>query len=130
MILVTNVNADGSVTYRDVDRVVKILKGDDGSESWWHSKLTSDIVDRLFPVTMPYYPANEPFKVYCEEFLTNSQNGDWDTTGVLYIIKPDGERVDVHRYFKEDEESGKEIEIDEAEYEQRRRMAQARKQNN
>ncbi len=24
---------------------------------------------------------------------------DWDTTAVFYVIKPDGERVEINRYF-------------------------------
>jgi len=50
---------------------------------------------------MPYIQ-DKPFKVNCEEFLTDTKNGDFDTVGVLSIVKPNGKWVDVNRYFKEE----------------------------
>ena len=58
--------------------------------------------------------------MYCEEFLTDRKNGDFDTVGILYVIKPDGERVEINRYFKEGEKDF--IEIASCEYEMRRKM--------
>ena len=29
----------------------------------------------------------KPFKVYCEDFLTDKKNGDFDTVGVFYALK-------------------------------------------
>ena len=103
------VYADGKVTYHDVDRVLKVVTDKDGNETCWHSGLTNNIIDELFPITMPYMPENEPYKVYCEDFLSDKANGDYDTVGVFYIIKPDGTRVDVNRYFGEIDGSFKEI---------------------
>ena len=60
--------------------------------------------------------------MYCEEFLTDRKNGDFDTVGILYVIKPDGERVEINRYFKEGERDF--IEIAPCEYEMRRKMYQ------
>jgi len=50
---------------------------------------------------MPYIQ-DKPFKVNCEEFITDTKNGDFDTVGVLSIVKPNGKWVDVKRYFKEE----------------------------
>lgn len=96
--LFKNVYPDGSVKYTDVNRVVMI---ETTSGTPWHNGLTSRIVEELFPLTMPYMPADEPYKVYCTELLTDPKNGDYDTLAVHYILKPDCERVDVNRYFKD-----------------------------
>lgn len=96
--LFKDVYPDGSVKYSDNNRVVMIEKTSDTS---WHNGLTSQIVEELFPLTMPYMPTDEPYRVYCEECLTDPKNGDYDTIAVYYISKPDGEQVDVNRYFKE-----------------------------
>lgn len=102
------VYADGSVKYRDVDRTVSIIK-EDGRESWWHSGLTDNIINEMFPITMPYMPEDEKYKVYCEKFLTDKANGDYDTVGVLYVMTPDGTRVEINRYFAEIDDEMKEI---------------------
>ena len=96
--LFKTVYPDGSVRYSDNNRIVKV---EIGSETCWHSGFINRIVDEIFPLTMPYMPADDPYKVYCEECLTDPKNGDYDTLAVRYILKPDGERVDVNLYFKE-----------------------------
>ena len=75
---------------------------------------------------MPYFPGN-PIKVYCEKFLTNKFNGDFDTFGVLYALKEeDGEqkKIEINRYFREPvgEETGRWTEISEEEYMQRKQI--------
>lgn len=49
---------------------------------------------------MPYFPYDKPFKFYTETFLVDPKNGDYDTRGILYVICPDGERVEINRYFE------------------------------
>lgn len=58
---------------------------------------------------MPYAPADKPDKIVCDELLTDPKNGDYDTKAIIYIEKPDGKKVKINRYFKESEESFKEI---------------------
>ena len=48
------------------------------------------------------------------------KNGDFDTVGALYLIKPNGECVEVNRYFAYDDDIK---EIDKDEYERRRQLA-------
>lgn len=108
------VYADGSVKYRDVDRTILIVKDEDGRESWWHSGLTDNIINEMFPITMPYMPENGKYKVYCDEFLTDKVNGDYDTVGVFYVITPNDTKVEINRYFGEID--GEMEEIDEKTY--------------
>lgn len=97
----------------------------EGGHSGFSWGMTRQIFDRLAkgkpltPITMPYYPG-DAIKVVCEDYLTDSKNGDFDTVGILYAIKPDGERVEINRYFKEGEDDF--IEIAFCEYEMRRKM--------
>ena len=103
---------DGTVKYHDNNRVVCYeISVPDIS---FYSGLIRKIIDEMFPITMPYWPKDNPYKVYVEEFLTDPKNGDYDTMGVLYLRTPDGEKIDISRYFKEAE--GGFAEIDEDEY--------------
>lgn len=63
----------------------------------------------MYPITMPNAPADKPDKIVCDELLTDPKNGDYDTKAIIYIEKPDGKKVKINRYFKESEESFKEI---------------------
>lgn len=96
--LFKDVYPDGTVKYTDNNRVIKVNMMNDTT---WNSSLTNQIVEELFPLTMPYMPEDKPFRVFCEDFFTDPKNGDYDTVGVFYIIKPNGERVDINRFFKE-----------------------------
>ena len=51
--------------------------------------------------------------IACKDLLTDRKNGDWDTLGILYAIMPDGNRVNINRFFKESENGWNEINIDE-----------------
>lgn len=111
---------DGTIKYRDVDRCYGVNLDD--PNVMYHSGLIERVIDELYPIKMPYFPGNKQFRVICEEFLTDRKNGDFDTVGMLYIVEPDGARVELNRYFKETEEDF--VEIDRNEYEERRVMYQ------
>lgn len=95
--------------------------------STYSSGLVRRIIDEMFPITMPYMPG-KPIKVYCEDFLIDKKNGDFDTVGVLYAIKTeDGnqERIEINRFFREPEgdEEGSWTEISKEEYYERKEAA-------
>ena len=121
--LFKDVYADGKIIYSDVDRIFCVdIKNPDITYS---NGTVRKVIDEMFPITMPYYPTGA-IKVYCEEFLTDRKNGDFDTLGILYGIKPSGEKFTVERYFKEENDGF--IEIDRKEY--LKRMELAKKENN
>lgn len=102
---------DGTVKYRDVGRTICIeIKNPDVP---YYNGFISNIIDELYPITMPYMPSEKPYEVCTEEILTDRKNGDYDSFAILYIIKPDGTRVDLNRYFKETDTSFTEITVDE-----------------
>lgn len=114
--LFKDINEDETVSYSDVGRYVcvNINNPDDA----YTGSLGSRIMNEMFPVTLPYMPATKRYEIYCEEFLTDKKNGDFDTVGVFYIIKPDGEKVEVNRFFKDAEKRYDEITREE--FEQRK----------
>ena len=105
---------DGRVEYHDNDRVSCI----DTNGNAWHSAGASNLVDKMFPIELPYYPAEKPYKVYREDFLVDPKNGDFDTWAYLYLITPDGERIELNQYWCE--KNGEVVEIDKEEFEERK----------
>lgn len=111
---------DGLIKYTDVDRCY--CKDINNPKASYTSGLSRKIIDEMFPITMPYYPVS-PIVVFCEDFCTDMSHGDFDTVGLLYLLKYDkaGEQqhIDINRFFREpfsENESGW-IEISKEEYE-------------
>lgn len=116
------VYADGTIKYRDVDRYHGV--NINNPDAPYHSRLIDTVMDELYPITMPYMPADRAFKVYTEVFLVDPKNGDFDTVGIIMTVTPDFDRVEINRYFKEAPNGF--AEIDEAEYKDRKEAAKAR----
>ena len=114
--LFKDVAKDGSVTYSDVDRVQVVDIDKPGVA--YHNGFTTRLVDKIFPITMPYLPSSKKFKVVRNEFLVDPQNGDYDTVAYLHIETPEGKIIDLNRFFKE--EKGEMIQIDKAEFDERK----------
>lgn len=122
--LFKDVYADGTVEYSDNSRLycVNIHNQNDT----YSSGLVRRIVDKMFPITMPYIPG-KPIKVYCEDFLTDKKNGDFDTVGVFYALKTENgeqKKIEINRFFREPKDNEKLIhgwvEISKEEYMQRK----------
>lgn len=119
--LFKDIQGDGAVKYMDTDRIRCF--NIDNPEVSYYSGLVANIINDKFPITMPYVPKN-PIKVYCQELLTDRNNGDFDTAAILYAVLPDDQKVDIQRYFKESETGWKEISL--YEYNDRKYMHIAR----
>ena len=79
---------DGTATYSDNSRECGVNLN---NPSWvFGSGAVSRIINEMFPITMPYTPPAKPYKVYTEDFLSNKDNGDFDTEGFFYVETPDG----------------------------------------
>ena len=116
---------DGTVKFTDVNRVSCI--DIDCPIISWHCHLGDNIVNELFPIEMPYYPTNDPYKLYKEDFLVDPENGDYDTQGFFYLITPYGDRVEVNKFYKE--QDGEWVEIGVEEYNDRKIKSEARRLN-
>lgn len=95
------VYSSGEIKYSDVDRFVCYDVNDPkcGSHFGFADRIAEEHED-IGVVTMPYWPT-EPIKIFKEDFLFDSRNGDFDTVGIIYALKPDGTRIEINRYFKE-----------------------------
>ena len=111
--LFKKIDGDGNVFYTDNDYAVYV---DMKSNTMWHNKRVSDYVYSKYPINMPYYPNPKPYKVYCEDFMYKKHDavGEYDHFAMLYMIKPNGEREEVDKYFME--QGNKTIEIDSKTY--------------
>lgn len=114
---------DGHVEYTDVDRYH--CKDIDNPIVSYTSGLVTRIVDEMFPITMPYSPGPSII-VFCEDFLTDRNNGDYDTKAILYALKydenGDQKRIEINRFFRVSvgDETGSWTEISKEEYEERK----------
>ena len=102
---------DGKISYIDNNRAYCINIENPFDT---YSSAKDYVVDEFFPITMPYIPEKGKYKVYCQTFLTDKKNGDFDTQAILYFITPDGKRIDVNRY--QTEKDGKMVDITKEEY--------------
>lgn len=120
--LFKTVYSDGIAKYSDVDSYYCIDINDPNVS--YRNGLVGRIIDEMFPITMPYFPG-KPMKVVCEELLTDRKNGDFDTIGILYVIKPNAEKISIERYFKESENGWDKITLDE--FGERKKMDRERR---
>lgn len=91
---------DGKINYRDINRSY-FINIENPSDTYFSN---DDFLDEIFPITMPYLPKSKKYKIYTQTFLTDKKNGDFDTKGILYIITPEGEKVDINLYYAEGED--------------------------
>ena len=125
--LFKTVHSDGSVDYSSNDHCYCI--DINNPKNTYYSGLVRRIIHKMFPITMPYIPG-EPIKVFCEDFLTDKNNGDFDTVGVFYALKEENRepiRIEINRFFREPFKNEKEseefpgyVEISKEEYDSRK----------
>ena len=104
---------DGKVSYHDIDRsyYINVEEPSDTYSSW------DAFIDDMFPITMPYMPKRGKYKIYAQTFLSDRNHGDYDTKGILYVITPEGERVDLN-IFQTEGDDGKWRDITKEEYDE------------
>ena len=125
--LFKTVHSDGSVDYSSNDHCYCI--DINNPKNTYYSGLVRRIIHKMFPITMPYIPG-DPIKVFCEDFLTDKNNGDFDTVGVFYALKEENRepiRIEINRFFREPFKNEKEstefpgwVEISKEEYDSRK----------
>lgn len=59
------------------------------------------IIDELYPITMPYYPSVNKYKIAIEDRLHDKSLGDYDLIRIAYIIKPNSEKEIINRCYQE-----------------------------
>lgn len=135
--LFKKVDYEGHISYDDVDRVTYVDINNPTVS--WHSSMARRIVNKMFPITMPY-TGDVEYIIYGEDFLFDRTHGDYDTQGFYYVIKktPGGkeEKIKVNRYFREALEGEKEdiehpgwVEISRTTYNRRKKKAEEEAEN-
>lgn len=112
--LFREVSPNGEVKYSDVERYYAFEKSN--PKNTFSGGGVGKVLDELFPITLPYYPSAQRYKVCVETSLINPKNGDYDTRAIWWIQTPEGERVDVNRFYTEID--GKMVEISKSRYEE------------
>ena len=105
--LFKDVYPDGKIRYCDIERTYCVNRK--SPKVPYHNGFIRQIYDEMYPITMPYMPNDKPDVIVCDELLTDCKNGDFDTIAILYIKRSDGEKVEVNRYFKLEENGYVEI---------------------
>lgn len=103
--LFKDVHKDGTVTYSDVDRVIGI----GSSGGFYGAGYLRTFIDELYPITMPYCGVLKPYCIYTEDYLSNPKNGDFDTVALIQMTTPDGEKIEINKYFGESKDGFIEI---------------------
>lgn len=98
--LFKDVYPDGRIEYHDND-LCYCVNRDDPDAPGWRSGFVSRLIHEMYPITMPYFPVSKPMVVFCTEGLSDPKNGDFDTIGIWYVLKTDGEKDIIERFFKE-----------------------------
>lgn len=87
---------DGTVKYSDVGRYVGIPI--DNPICTYTGGGLCNILDEMFPITMPYVPKGT-YKFYTDDFLHDEGNGDYDCKGIYYMITPEGDKIELNRFY-------------------------------
>ena len=95
--LFKTVQADGTVSYDDIDRVIGVSP----SGGCFHAGYLRDYINELDPIVLPYSGTTKPYYVYTQDFLSDEKRGDFDTVQILHMIKPDGTKVMLDKYMAE-----------------------------
>jgi len=90
---------DGRIEYTDVDRYYCF--DINNHKDTYSGCGAANIIDELFPITMPYYPTTNRYAIACEDFLVDESMGDFDTKAYYYITTPNGDRIDINKFYKE-----------------------------
>ena len=106
------------VTYSDVDRYYGV---DENGHSYGGGGLV-DLCNKLFPIKMPYFPKAQKYVFYTEDFLLDPKKGDYDHRAVLYVKTPEGDKIELDEFYKE--ENGKMVKISKKEYYKDKKLAE------
>jgi hypothetical protein len=115
--LYKTVDEHNNIKYSDIGRV-KFYNSLICKDRWMFDITVLNIIDSLFPISMPYTPQKSIYKVIGETFLSGASLDEYDTCGIFRIITPENDIVEINRFFKTVNDM--DIEISKAEYDARK----------
>ena len=116
--LFKNIDKDGNVSYSSNHRVY--CQELDNHDDTFSNGFAERFVDKLFPITMPYYPESKPYKVVVKSFLAKGFENDhsnYNTIAFLWIETPTGKKIDLNYYYAD--KGNTMVEITHSEYDER-----------
>lgn len=90
---------DGNIKYRDIERYY-CINAENPSDTF--SSSLDNFIDKLYPITMPYIPSSERFKVYVKYWLTDKSQGDFDVQEVIGYKDQEGKWHDYSEFIYHD----------------------------
>lgn len=90
---------EGNVKYININRCY-CVNAESPFDTFTSS--TSNFIDELYPITMPYVPSSEQFKVYVREWLTDKTHGDFDVVEVIGYKDQQGQWHDYSKFIYDD----------------------------
>ena len=103
--LFKDVDKEGNITYSDNNRCYCV---DENGHSYGSGMIT-DLCDEMFPITLPYYPKAQKYIFYTEDFLLTPGNGDYDHRAIFYVKTPEGDKIEINKFYKDIDGDLKEI---------------------
>lgn len=114
--LFKTVYSDGTIKYSDAGRVIGHSYGWENG-LFWSSRRIIDYVDNMFPITMPYMPPDKRYVIEMVDFKLNFESkSDLDTEAWLWLITPDGEKIDILNFQALDEDTDSFVPISKDEF--------------
>lgn len=93
----------GKVVYTDWNRYICVDIND--PKKGWTGGIGARILDETLPIIFPYEPLDMPIKVYMDQFsyysIPEEAENHFDTVAVTHFGLPNGDLMEVHRYFKQ-----------------------------
>lgn len=89
----------GNIKYRDIERYY-CINAENPSDTF--SSSIDNFIDKLYPITMPYIPSSERFKVYVKYWLTDKSHGDFDVQEVIGYKDQEGKWHDYSEFIYHD----------------------------
>ena len=116
--LFKDVDKDGNVSYHSVSRAY--CQELDNPDDTFSNGFADKFVDKLFPITMPYYPEAGRYKVVVKSFLAKgfeNDHTDYNTRAFLWVETPTGKKIDLNYYYGDKGDTM--VEITHSEYDER-----------
>lgn len=116
--LFKTVYEDGKVEYQDMERVY--CQGRFNPKDTFFSGLADKLINRLFPITMPYKPSLKRYKVITDTFVAEgycNDSDDYNTRAFIEVETPEGERIPLGYYYADNEDGV--VEITHSEFDER-----------
>ena len=90
---------NGNIKYIDIERYY-CINAENPSDTF--SSSLNNFIDKLYPITMPYIPSSERFKVYVKYWLTDKNHGDFDVQEVIGYKDQQGRWHDYSEFIYHD----------------------------